>query len=58
MCVFSPLLDCTLLKGRLPVLEFATASRVPTMAGSRISLNLCGSAVAAFYEGGYRKTLG
>lgn len=58
MCVFSPLLDCTLFKGRVYFLECVTASRMPTVAGSRVSLNLWSWSVAACYEGGNRKPLG
>lgn len=56
--VFSPMLDCTLLKGRVSILEFATASGMPTTAGRRVSLNLRGLTVAACYEGGDRKKTG
>lgn len=50
MCTFSPLLDYTLFKDKVFILEFVTTSKMPTMAGSRISLNLCSGSVAANEE--------
>lgn len=57
VCLFSPI-RIYAPQGQMVLLGFATASRVPTMAGSGVSLILCGSAVAAFCEGGGRKMLG
>lgn len=50
MWILSPLLNYTLFKGRVSILEFSTASRMSTMEGSRVSLNLRGWAVVACYE--------